>query len=54
MAETFLQNFIKILWVISEKKMFKEKVHARTDARRTTGHDISSLAYGQWTQKFHS
>ena len=47
--------------------MFKEKVNAwtdrrtdartdartdgRTDARRTTGHDISSLAYGQWSYK---
>ena len=31
-------------------KMFKEKVNARTDAR-TTDHDISSLAYGQWSQK---
>ena len=29
--------------------MFKEKVNARTDARRTTDHDISSLAYGQWS-----
>ena len=24
--------------------MFKEKVNGRTDAQRTTGHDISSLA----------
>ena len=57
-AGTFLLNFIKIQRVISEKKMFKEKVNAqadghtdgrldgRTDTRRTTDHDISSLAYG--------
>ena len=30
--------------------MFKEKVNARTDTR-TTDHDISSLAYGQWSLK---
>ena len=51
MAGTILGNFIKIRYVVSEKKMFKEKVNAwmdgRTDARRTTDHDISSLAYGQ-------
>ena len=27
------------------EKIFKEKVNARTDARRTTDHDISSLAF---------
>ena len=32
MAETFLRNFIKIGYVVSEKKMFSEKVHTRTDA----------------------
>ena len=36
--------------------MFKEKVNARTDAsthgQRTTGHDISLLAYGQLSQKW--
>ena len=47
MAESFLWNFINIQSVVSEKKMFKEKVNAPMDARRTTGHDISSLAYGQ-------
>ena len=39
MAGTFLWNFIKIRSVVSEKKMFKEKVNALTDARtdgRTT------------------
>ena len=30
MAGTFLRNFIKIRLVVSEKKMFKEKVNART------------------------
>ena len=34
---------------VSEKTMFKEKVNRRTDAQRTTDHDISSLAYGQWS-----
>ena len=47
MVGTFLWDFIKIRWVVSEKKMFKEKVNAWTDAR-TTDNDISSLAYGQW------
>ena len=32
MAGTFLWNFFKIRWVVSEKKMFKEKVNAWTDA----------------------
>ena len=27
----------------------KTLTHGRTDARRTTDHDISSLASGQWT-----
>ena len=27
----------------------KKKVKARMDARRTSGHDISPLAYGQWS-----
>ena len=40
MAGTFLLNFIKIPYAISEK-MFKEKVNMRTDARLTMGHDIS-------------
>ena len=35
--------------------MFKEKSNGRTDeqtdARRTTGHNISLLAYGQWSLK---
>ena len=31
MAGTFLWNFIKIRLVVSEKKMFKEKVNAQTD-----------------------
>ena len=56
MAGTFLWNFIKIWWVISEKKMFKEKVNAqtdtRTDARQTTGHDISSLLPVELKMKF--
>ena len=52
MAGTFLWNFIKIQQVVSE--MFKENLtHARTDghmdARRITDHDISSLAYDQWS-----
>ena len=54
-AGTFLWNFIKILWVVSEKNMFKEKVNAQTDRHTdvqwTTGHDISLLAYGQWSLK---
>ena len=29
----------------------EEKVNTRTDARLTMGHDISSLAYGQWSLK---
>ena len=33
MSETFLWNFIKIRWVVSEKKMLKEKVNARTEPR---------------------
>ena len=33
MVGTFLWNFIKIRLVVSEKKMFKEKVNGRTDAR---------------------
>ena len=36
-AGTFLWNFIKIGSVLSEKKMFKEKVNARTDARTHDG-----------------
>ena len=35
--------------------MFTEKVNALTEAwtdtRRITGHDISSMAYGQWSLK---
>ena len=31
--------------------MFKEKVNTWTDARLTTDHDISLLAYGQWSLK---
>ena len=31
MVRTFPVNFIKIQWVVSEKKIFKEKVIARTD-----------------------
>ena len=31
MAETSLWNFIKIRSVVSEKKMFEEKVNARMD-----------------------
>ena len=42
MVGTFLWNFIKIRYIVSEKQMFKEKVNARTDARRTTDHDVSS------------
>ena len=42
-------KFIKIRLAVSEK-MFKENLtHGRTHARRTTGHDISPLAYGQWS-----
>ena len=36
MAGTFLWNFIKIRWVVSEK-MFKEKNNARMDGRM---HDV--------------
>ena len=36
MAGTFLWNFIKIRYVVSEKKMFKEKVNPQTDGRRCT------------------
>ena len=35
MVGTFLWNFIKIRFVVLEKKMFKEKVNARTDGRTT-------------------
>ena len=61
LAGTFLCNFVNIQYVVSEKKMFKEKVNVQTDgctdgqsdtqtdARRTTDHDISSLSYGQWS-----
>ena len=31
--------------------MFKEKVNRQTDTQRTTGHDISSLAYGSGATK---
>ena len=33
MAGTFLWNFIKIRYVVSEKKMFKEKINTWTDER---------------------
>ena len=33
MAGTFLWNFIKIRWVVLEKKMFKEEVNMRTDGQ---------------------
>ena len=44
MAGTFLRNFIKIGWVVSEK-MFRIKVNALMNAQRTPGHDISLLAF---------
>ena len=37
MAETFLWNFIEIRMVVSEKKIFKEKVNAQTDGRTHDG-----------------
>ena len=35
LKRTMAGNFIKIRLVVSEKKMFKEKVNARTDGRTT-------------------
>ena len=46
MAGTFLWNFIKIWLVVSEKKMFKEKVNTRTDRRTMDNrpwHKLSNL-----------
>ena len=51
MAGTFLWNFIKIRSVVSEKKMFKEKVNARADARtqgRTTDNRSWHKLAGLW------
>ena len=31
--------------------MFKEKVNAQMNKGRTIDHDISSLAYGQWSKE---
>ena len=47
MAGTFLWNFIKIRWVVSVKKMFKEKVNGRTDRRMTDNGPWHKLA-GLW------
>ena len=48
MVGTFLWNFIKIRWVVSAKKMFKEKVNARmdgqTDGRMTDNRPWHKLA----------
>ena len=43
---TFLWNFIKIQWVVSEKKMFKEKVNRRTDACTQDGQQ--TMTYARW------
>ena len=46
MAGTCLWNFIKIRLVVSEKKMFKEKINALTDGRTTDNgpwHKLTSL-----------
>ena len=44
MVGTFLWNFIKIRLVVSAKKMFKEKINARTDARTTDNGPWHKLA----------
>ena len=46
MAETFLWNFIKIQKVVSEKKMFKEKVNTQTDA--WTDYGQQTMTYAHW------
>ena len=47
MVGTFLWNLIKIRWVVSVKKMFKEKVNARTHGRTTNTGPWHKLA-GLW------
>ena len=52
MARTFLWNFIKIQQVVSEKKMFKEKVNTRTDGyidRQTDEHTTDNRPWHKLT-----
>ena len=44
MEGKILWSFIKIGWVISEKKMFKEKVNAWMDGRTTDNRPWHKLA----------
>ena len=57
MVGTFLWNFIKIRYVVSEKKMFKEKVNAQMDGRTTDNgpwHKLTGLWPVELTKKKNS